>query len=84
MITLRQAFDAVLKGRSLDADEAAGVFGEILDDVVPDALVAGFLIALRLKGETAAELAGGTRAMLKRARPLALGGVRLKGTLWRT
>ena len=36
------------------------VFGEILDDVVPDALVAGFLIALRLKGETAAELAGGS------------------------
>jgi len=80
MITLRQAFDAVLKGRSLDAGEAAAVFGEILDDVVPDALVAGFLIALRLKGETAAELAGGTRAMLKRARPLALGGVRLLDT----
>ncbi len=80
MITLRQAFDAVLKGRSLDAGEAAAVFGEILDDVVPDALVAGFLIALRLKGETAAELAGGTRAMLKRARQLDLGGVRLLDT----
>jgi anthranilate phosphoribosyltransferase len=80
MITLRQAFDAVLKGRALEADEAAAVFGEILDDVVPDALVAGFLIALRLKGETAAELAGGTRAMLTRARPLDLGGGRLLDT----
>jgi len=80
MITLRQAFDAVLKGRSLDAAEAASVFGEILDDVVPDALVAGFLVALRLKGESAAELAGGTRAMLERARPLELGGARLLDT----
>lgn len=80
MITLRQAFDAVLKGRSLDAAEAAAVFGEILDDIVPDALVAGFLVALRLKGESAAELAGGTRAMLKRARRLDLGRVQLLDT----
>jgi anthranilate phosphoribosyltransferase len=80
MITLRQAFDSVLKGRSLDDAEAESVFGEILDDVVPDALVAGFLVALRLKGESAAELAGGTRAMLKRARPLELGDTRLLDT----
>jgi anthranilate phosphoribosyltransferase len=80
MITLREAFDAVLKGRSLDAVEAADVFGEILDDVVPDALVAGFLVALRLKGETATELTGGVRAMLKRARPLELDGVRVLDT----
>ncbi|MGH7837709.1 MAG: anthranilate phosphoribosyltransferase, partial [Candidatus Binataceae bacterium] len=59
MISLREAFDAVLKGRSLDAAEAESVFGEILDDVAPEALVAGFLVAIRLKGETAAELAGG-------------------------
>lgn len=80
MITLRQAFDEVLRGRSLDAAEAASVFGEILDDVVPDALVAGFLVALRLKGETAAELAGGVRAMRRRARALDLGDNRLLDT----
>jgi anthranilate phosphoribosyltransferase len=80
VITLREAFDAVLRGRSLDADEAATVFGEILDDLVPDALVAGFLVALRLKGETAGELAGGVRAMLKRARPLELGAIGLLDT----
>jgi anthranilate phosphoribosyltransferase len=80
MITLRQAFDSVLKSRSLDAAEAESVFGEILDDLVPDPLVAGFLVALRLKGESAAELAGGTRAMLKRARPLELGDTRLLDT----
>jgi anthranilate phosphoribosyltransferase len=74
MVTLRQAFEVVLKGRALDAGEAEAVMGEILDDVVPDALVAGFLVALKLKGETAAELTGGVRAMRKRARALDLNG----------
>src|SRR5579859_4238552 len=72
VINLRAAFDEVLKGRSLDAAEAEGVIGEILDDVVPDALVAGFLVALKMKGEASAELTGGARAMRKRARPLNL------------
>jgi anthranilate phosphoribosyltransferase len=72
VINLRAAFDQVLKGRSLDAAGAEGVVGEILDDVVPDALVAGFLVALKIKGEAAAELTGGARAMRKRARPLNL------------
>jgi anthranilate phosphoribosyltransferase len=76
----REAFETVLKGRSLPADEAERVIGEILDDVVPDALVAGFLIALKMKGETAAELTGGTRAMRKRARQLELDGGRVLDT----
>ncbi len=41
---------------------------------MPDALVAGFLVALKLKGESAAELTGGARAMRKRARALDLNG----------
>lgn len=72
MINLREAFAEVLKGRSLEAAEAESVIGEVLDDVVPDALVAGFLIALKIKGEAAAELTGGARAMRKRARRLNL------------
>jgi anthranilate phosphoribosyltransferase len=72
MNSTRGAFEAVLKGRSLSADEAEEVVGEILDDVVADALVAGFLIALKMKGETAPELTGGTRALRKRARLLDL------------
>jgi anthranilate phosphoribosyltransferase len=72
VINLREAFTEVLKGRSLEAAEAESVIGEVLDDVVPDALVAGFLVALKMKGEAAAELTGGARAMRKRARPLNL------------
>lgn len=80
MNTAREAFETVLKGRSLNADEAENVIGDILDDVVPDALVAGFLIALKMKGETAPELTGATRAMRKRARPLELDGGRVLDT----
>jgi anthranilate phosphoribosyltransferase len=72
VINLRDAFNEVLAGRSLDAAEAEAVIAEILDDVVPDILVAGFLVALKLKGESAAELTGGARAMRKRARALNL------------
>ncbi|MBE3604853.1 anthranilate phosphoribosyltransferase [bacterium] len=73
MSNLRDAFEQALRGRSLDAAAAENALGEVLDDVSPDVLVAGFLIALKMKGETAAELAGGARALLKRARPLDLG-----------
>lgn len=80
MINLREAFAAVLKGRSLEAAEAESVIGEVLDDVVPDALVAGFLVALKMKGETAAELTGGARALRKRARALNLNDGRVLDT----
>jgi anthranilate phosphoribosyltransferase len=80
VINLREAFNEVLRGRSLDAAEAEVVVREILADMVPDVLVAGFLIALKCKGEAAAELAGGARAMRKRARPLTLNGGNLLDT----
>jgi anthranilate phosphoribosyltransferase len=80
MNSIRQAFETVLKGRSLNADEAETVIGEILDDLVPDVLVAGFLVALKMKGETAPELTGGARAMRKRARRLDLDGGRVLDT----
>ncbi len=73
MIDLRHAFQAVLAGRSLEADEAEAAIGEMLDGGAPEALVAGFLVALKLKRETAAELTGAARAMRARARPLDLG-----------
>src|SRR5260370_42395552 len=41
-------------------------------DGAPESVVGEFLIALKIKTAEAAELAGGVRAMLKRARPLNL------------
>jgi anthranilate phosphoribosyltransferase len=72
---LRRAFDAVVAGCSLGAADAERAFAEILEggDAAPDALVAAFLIALKIKGESAGELIGTARAMRSRARALKLG-----------
>ena len=43
-----------------------------MDGGAPDAVVGAFLIALKIKGAEADELAGAVRAMLARARPLNL------------
>lgn len=75
MSALREAFHAVLAGNSLTAREAERAIGEMLEGEVPEALAAGFLIALKMKGESVGELAGGTRAMRRRARSLDLGEV---------
>jgi anthranilate phosphoribosyltransferase len=72
---LREAFAAALAGRSLEAAEAESAIGELLDGDAPEALVAGFLVALKLKPETAAELTGAARAMRSRARVLDLDNV---------
>src|SRR5579863_3449208 len=74
MSELRDAFDAVLAGRSLDAASSERVMGEIFDGEPAEALIAGFLVALKLKRESAAELTGGARAMRARARALELNG----------
>ena len=74
MTTLREAFDLVLAGRSLSDQQMRGAFDEILDGAPPSPLVAGLLVALRMKGESAGEIAVGVRALLARARPAALDG----------
>jgi anthranilate phosphoribosyltransferase len=66
------ALAAVLEGRALTDAEAESTFGEIMDGGVPDAIVGGFLVALKIKGAEAAEMTGAVRAMLARARPLNL------------
>jgi len=74
---LREAMTQLLAGHSLSEAAAVEALGEIFDARAPDPLVAGVLVALRIKGESAAELAGAARAMLARARPLDLGPVLL-------
>src|SRR3954465_13776737 len=50
-------------GRSLSADEAAGVLEVIMAGDASEVQISGFLIALRTKGETPEELAGLARTM---------------------
>jgi anthranilate phosphoribosyltransferase len=60
---LTRAIDAVSSRRDLSADETAEVLGEIMNGEVSEIQIAGFLIALRTKGETIDELAGLARTM---------------------
>src|SRR5437588_1019438 len=60
---LTRAIDALAYGRDLTADETSHVLAEIMHGEVSETQIAGFLIALRTKGETVDELAGLARTM---------------------
>ncbi len=72
MSAVHDALLALIAGHSLTDAEAERAIGEVMDGDAPDAVVGAFLIALKLKGAEADELAGGVRAMIARARPLNL------------
>ncbi|HEX4034302.1 MAG TPA: anthranilate phosphoribosyltransferase [Solirubrobacteraceae bacterium] len=74
------AIDAVASGRDLTADEASRVLAEIMSGEVSEVQIAGFLIALRTKGETVEELTGLARTMRALAIPVDLGERRLLDT----
>src|SRR6202034_1165715 len=61
------AIAALASRRDLSADETAEGLGEIMNGEVSEIQIAGFLIALRTKGETIDELTG--RARTRRALP---------------
>jgi anthranilate phosphoribosyltransferase len=60
---LTAAIDALAQRRDLSTDETAEVLAEIMHGEVSETQIAGFLIALRTKGETVDELAGLARTM---------------------
>jgi len=60
---IQQALARLLDGRDLARDEARGTMTVIMAGEATDAQIAGFLVALRAKGETADEIAGCAEAM---------------------
>ncbi|HTS97180.1 MAG TPA: anthranilate phosphoribosyltransferase [Streptosporangiaceae bacterium] len=73
---------ALTKGETLTGDETAWAMNEIMEGAATPAQIAGFGIALRMKGETPAELGGLAQAMLDHASPIDIPGpvVDLVGT----
>ena len=57
------AIDRLASGSDLSFDETAAVLAEIMGGNATEIQIAGFLIALRCKGETVEELAGLARTM---------------------
>jgi anthranilate phosphoribosyltransferase len=60
---IQEAIAALLDGKDLDRERARQVMGDIMKGEATPAQIAGFLIALRAKGETADEIAGSAEAM---------------------
>ena len=61
---IQQALQRVLDGHDLGRDETREVMGEIMAGEATPAQIGGFLVALRLKGETAEEIAGSAEAIV--------------------
>ena len=60
---IQRSLGRLLDGHDLTRDEARGTMAEIMAGEATDAQIAGFLVALRAKGETADEIAGCAEAM---------------------
>jgi anthranilate phosphoribosyltransferase len=60
---ITRSIDALAERQDLSEKDAAAVLAEIMAGEVSDIEIAGFLIALRVKGETVEELAGLARTM---------------------
>ena len=65
-----RALDALASGRDLSRAQSAGVLAEVMAGEVSHVQIAGFLIALRTKGETVEELAGLAQTMRAFAVPV--------------
>ncbi len=78
----RGLIGALIRGETLSPDQTAWAMNEIMEGAATPVQVAGFAVALRMKGETAGELAGLSDVMLSRATPISVPGplVDLVGT----
>ena len=71
---LTDAIDRLAWGEDLPAEDAAAVLREIMEGSSSEAQTAGFLIALRTKGETVQEIVGLARTMRELSSKVDAGG----------
>jgi anthranilate phosphoribosyltransferase len=64
----------LIRGEDLESDDTLWVLDRVFSDEATPAQLAGFLVALKAKGETSAEVAGMAEAMLRHARRVAAPG----------
>ncbi|HVT20241.1 MAG TPA: anthranilate phosphoribosyltransferase [Mycobacteriales bacterium] len=73
-LTWPNLLSRLLAGESLSTDDTAWAMSEIMAGAATAAQIAAFAVALRAKGETAAEISGLVDGMLSYAEPLAIAG----------
>lgn len=64
---VRDSIEKLLRREDLTVDEAAGVMAEVIEGRAGEAQIAGFLVALAMKGERPSELVGLARTMRQHA-----------------
>jgi anthranilate phosphoribosyltransferase len=75
--TWPRLISALINGKDLTADSTAWAMDTIMSGEATPAQIAGFLVALRAKGETVEELTGLVDAMLAHANPVSISGEKL-------
>ncbi len=60
---IQAEINSLIEGKTLSTEESYHAFSEIMHGKVSEMLIASFLTALRIKGETISEIAGAVRAM---------------------
>ncbi|MCZ6530621.1 MAG: anthranilate phosphoribosyltransferase [Chloroflexi bacterium] len=69
---LKPQIAKLLDGRDLSTEEAEAAMGTIMRGEATPAQIGGYLVALRMKGETVDEITGSARAMRAHASPVPL------------
>ncbi len=70
----RQMLAVLLRGENLSADDTRWAMRQVMDDAAEPAQLAGFLVALRAKGECAEEVHGLLDALMERVIPIPVDG----------
>jgi len=65
-LPIREALGLLVQGKNLSAIDMTAVVGQIMDGAASPAQVGALLTALRMKGETVAEVVGAAQAMRQR------------------
>jgi len=71
---LKQYIGRLLEREDLSEEDCRRAMGLIMSGEASEAQIAGFLVALRMKGETVEEITGCARAMRAAATPVSVGG----------
>lgn len=67
---ISEAIRRLVDRQNLSRDETRDAFAELMDGKASDVQKSAFLVALRMKGETVAEITGAAEAMRERVTPL--------------
>ncbi len=67
---IKEMIQKVVKREDLTEDEMVGVMDHIMEGKTTDAQIGAFITALRMKGETIAEITGAARVMRAKAVPI--------------